>query len=149
MCGDVYARVCVCVCACACVCACVCGFHLAFRRVYASRYVSSSKTMGQCKNPRGCDGILSLASELDETSVTCGKCAMSFCVSCDFPPHTPSPCSVMSEWHAKRGYVELSTDEMAALEAILTITKPCPKCGVRIQKNEGCMSLVYFKLSCI
>ena len=69
--------------------------------------------------------------------MTCGKCAHSFCREGECPPHSPVSCALMKRWHGMRGYVELSKDEMQALELMYSITKPCPKCGVRIEKNQG------------
>ena len=114
--------------------------HLLFfrRLAYAKSYIMSSKTTGSCKNPSGCDGVLVLTSESQQSSVTCGKCSQSFCVRCEMPPHAPAGCEVMKQWHTRGGYIDLSTHDMAALELVLRTTKPCPKCGVRIEKNQGC-----------
>jgi hypothetical protein len=98
---------------------------------------ASKKTIGACKNPLGCDGVLQASKQYGSTAVTCGKCSHEFCSECEFPPHSPVSCLLMKRWHDQRGYVELSKEEMSALELMYSITKPCPKCGVRIEKNQG------------
>jgi hypothetical protein len=117
---------------------------LAMRRrsALSQLFVSANKTIGACKNPLGCDGMLQAAKRSSDPAVTCAKCMHSFCVSCEFPPHTPASCEQMKRWHGARGYVQLAKEEMAALELMLSITKPCPKCGVRIEKNQGACALV-------
>ena len=108
------------------------------RTALSHLFVSASKkTIGACKNPLGCDGVLQASKQYGSTAVTCGKCSHAFCSECEFPPHSPVSCLLMKRWHDQRGYVELSKEEMEALELMYSITKPCPKCGVRIEKNQG------------
>ena len=112
-------------------------------------FVSSSKNIGACKNPLGCDGMLQANKQYGQTAVTCGKCLHSFCSECAFPPHSPVSCSLMKRWHEMRGYVALSKEEMQALDLMYSITKPCPKCGVRIEKNQGvCVCVCTFVWWC-
>jgi len=108
----------------------------AFKLKQSKKFILLSKNVGTCKNVKGCPGVLMYGS--DQSSVTCGKCKQTYCARCEMPPHSPTGCDLMKTWHSKGGYVELSTDEMAALELLLKTTKPCPKCGVRIEKNQGC-----------
>lgn len=109
-----------------------------YRGALSHLFVTASKTIGACKNPLGCDGMLQASKQYGQTAVTCGKCMHSFCSDCEFPPHSPVSCLLMKRWHDMRGYVELSKEEMQALDLMYSITKPCPKCGVRIEKNQGC-----------
>jgi ariadne-1 len=111
------------------------------RRKYAETHMLTSSSMGPCKNPQGCDGVLMMGSGVESSCVTCSKCRQSFCVRCDLPPHAPAGCAIMKTWHERGGFVEMSTEDMAALETVLKTTKPCPKCGVRIEKNQGCACL--------
>jgi Cullin family len=112
------------------------------RRKYAETHMLTSSSMGSCKNPQGCDGVLMMGSGVESSCVTCSKCRQSFCVRCELPPHAPAGCAIMKTWHERGGFVEMSTEDMAALETVLKTTKPCPKCGVRIEKNQGCECVV-------
>ena len=69
------------------------------------------------------------------------------CVNCGLPAHAPVPCSFMEDWRGKRGFLELSASEMESLSLMLSMTKPCPKCGVRIEKNKGCPHMTCRKCS--
>jgi len=64
-----------------------------FRTALSHLFVSASKkTIGACKNPLGCDGVLQASKQYGSTAVTCGKCSHAFCSECEFPPHSPVSC---------------------------------------------------------
>jgi hypothetical protein len=45
----------------------------------------------------------------------------------------------VAKWEAKGGYLETGKEEDAEARKLKHLTtKPCPKCGVRIEKNGGC-----------
>jgi hypothetical protein len=104
-----------------------------------------------CKNPRGCRGIVLLADDAGSSEACCSICAFSFCASssCDFPPHSPASCASVALWEEKGGYIETGkkTDAEARKLKHLT-TRPCPKCGVRIEKNGGCPHMTCVQSSC-
>lgn len=90
-----------------------------------------------CKNPHGCEGIVLLADDNDGATVTCALCTQSFCGVCDLPPHAPATCAMVSGWENKGGFLEIGTDDQIANRKLLhSITKPCPRCGLRIEKND-------------
>ena len=64
------------------------------------------------------------------------------CTSCALPRHTPVPCSIMQAWKAAGGFVEESRETAATLRWQLENTKPCPNCGMRVNKNGGCVAMV-------
>ena len=102
-----------------------------------------------CKNPRGCSGIVLLADDASNSEATCSLCSCQFCAVCDLPPHSPATCELVAKWEEKGGYLE--TGRAADVEARklkhLT-TRPCPRCGVRIEKNGGCPHMTCVQSSC-
>lgn len=95
-----------------------------------------------CKNPRGCEGVLVLATGAGATAAQCDECTHRYCAYCDdFGPHFPASCSDMVAWEKAGGFVEPAgggSGDNANREMIQKTTKPCPKCGRRIEKNGGC-----------
>jgi ariadne-1 len=55
-----------------------------------------------------------------------------FCFSCGQEGHAPATCRDARRWRKA-----LSSDSMD-IKLILSKCRPCPKCGVMIEKNQGC-----------
>jgi hypothetical protein len=84
-----------------------------------------------CQNYH-CDEGAALEDEAAKVS-TCAKCGFDSCVPCQRPAHPGETCA---EYKARiKGRVD---EEDKSLKAIEKTTKPCPKCGVKVQKNGGC-----------
>jgi ariadne-1 len=64
------------------------------------------------------------------------KCGYKFCFSCNQEAHRPIGCKLVKKW------LEKNADEAENMTWILANTKPCPKCGHPIEKNQGCMHMV-------
>jgi ariadne-1 len=64
-------------------------------------------------------------------NVLCKNCDTSFCLGCGDEVHEPITCSDNLLW--KENFMNESSETW-----ILQNTKPCPKCRVRIEKNQGC-----------
>ena len=75
-----------------------------------------------------------------QDSVLC-KCGEAFCLSCSEEDHVPANCSQVYSWNEK----EKSDSEN--LGWIKANTKPCPKCGTNIEKNQGCNHMTCSKCS--
>jgi ariadne-1 len=72
-------------------------------------------------------------ADVDEKLVAiCEPCNISFCMKCGEEPHAPINCCALKDWNA------LCKSESANVQWIISKTKPCPKCGSRIEKNQGC-----------
>ena len=90
-----------------------------------------------------------MADDADSSEATCSLCNTTFCAACDLPPHAPATCAMVAAWEEKGGYLEtgrLKLEDLEARKLKHQTTKPCPKCGVRIEKNGGCPVRI---LSCI
>jgi len=114
----------------------------AFRNECVRHFVERSQkdkpSIAWCKNPKGCEGVLSLETNVSLSTLQCGVCGYHFCFRCDFAPHVPVSCDMMQRWADKNGFVEGTEEEMESRKIKHLTTKPCPKCGVPIEKNGGC-----------
>ena len=63
--------------------------------------------------------------------VTCA-CGHGFCFACGGEAHRPASCADVKQWHVK------NSAECENVTWIMANTKPCPKCQVNIEKNQGC-----------
>lgn len=63
------------------------------------------------------------------------KCSYRWCFSCTEEAHRPVSCQMLKKWNEK------NQDEAENMTWILANTKPCPKCGNPIEKNQGCMHM--------
>ncbi|CAJ0834199.1 549_t:CDS:2 [Entrophospora sp. SA101] len=92
-----------------------------------------------CKNPK-CGSAQSHIGSDSEPILTCGDCGTKSCFTHD------------SLWHEGLTCQQYDEVEKARNEATHTYleqhTKPCPKCGVRISKNEGCDHMTCKVLEC-
>eukprot|EP00536_Pseudo-nitzschia_multiseries_P002486 jgi/Psemu1/183667/e_gw1.33.39.1 len=78
--------------------------------------------------------------------------AQRFCFSCGGAVHWPLTCQLLGEWNQRVsdeiGVVdngnggETNIDELAQKLWLKANTRPCPKCNVPIEKNDGCNHMV-------
>jgi len=65
------------------------------------------------------------------------------CPNCIFFPHPGVSCEMLAEWINKDGFYPTGSDEsQESIKAKLKITKPCPMCGLRVEKAEGCPHMI-------
>jgi len=107
-------------------------------RHYVERSQKDKPKIAWCRNPKGCEGVLSLEGNVSLSTLQCGVCGYQFCFKCDLAPHAPVSCLMMQKWSEKNGFIEGSEEEMENRKIKHRTTKPCPKCGVPIEKNGGC-----------
>ena len=81
---------------------------------------------------RGSGGVFADAGGVAK----CNQCETCFCLKCGEEPHAPIGCKDLAMWQEK------CKNESETANWILANTKPCPKCGTRIEKNQGCNHIV-------
>lgn len=69
------------------------------------------------------------------------SCLASRCLKCEREAHMPVPCGLFEMWLKK---IE-GKDDSVTNAWIKSNTKPCPKCKVQIEKNQGCMHMTCMK----
>ncbi|KAK9989329.1 hypothetical protein SO802_029568 [Lithocarpus litseifolius] len=71
----------------------------------------------------------------DECYDVCCHCNNGFCWNCMDDAHRPVDCETVAKWQLK------NSSEAENTAWLLVNTKPCPKCGKAIEKNQGCMHM--------
>jgi len=92
--------------------------------------VQWSKDYAFCPGP-ACNMVYSAQAGIAR-EVNCSKCKTQFCWACKQDAHFPGSCHIANKWYIK------CSSEAENLQWILAKTKRCPKCGVHIEKNQGC-----------
>ena len=104
-------------------------------------YVSCKRNTRWCPGP-DCKKVATLphteATDEKGLEIHCQACSSSFCLACGDEAHWPLACNDLKEW--KETYDNFCTERSESW--ILSNTKPCPKCKVRIEKNGGKFSAV-------
>jgi hypothetical protein len=94
-----------------------------------NNFVDCNRTMKWCT---GVDCGRVVHSELGAVDVTC-ECQARFCFKCSAPAHQPCPCDLAKKWTTS-----IDDNESLTQMWLDAMTKPCPKCGTRIEKNRAC-----------
>lgn len=79
---------------------------------------------------------------MKETSITLNcVCGNLFCGRCKEIGHRPLTCELYQDWNMlTSGKNSAKLDELC----IKLNTKPCPKCKIAIEKNQGCMHITCY-----
>lgn len=107
-----------------------------------SEVTQNSSTMTHCVG-KGCEYVLtteekflSVNNRLKAMDACC-SCGVLTCMRCKLRGHEPITCKMFKEWD---GNLEKVMDALNE-EWRSKNTKPCPKCKVDIEKNQGCMAM--------
>lgn len=92
-------------------------------------YVEDNRLLRWCPGQRCTLAVRVFNTSL--LSVKC-RCGHSFCFQCAEESHAPVSCKQLSAWNDK------CKNESETAHWIIANTKKCPKCGVRIEKSQGC-----------
>ncbi len=102
-------------------------------------FAQHSPSMKRCPNNHLI--LLKLAIPSRYSSLACKICGMELCSRCGEEPHLPCSCGEAKDWtRIPRVREWLEKDRETDLW-ILGHTRPCPACGVRIEKNQGCLHM--------
>ncbi len=101
-----------------------------YQQYALASFVQEDRHLVQCVGP-DCDQVIQIM-RLQAHDVECRKCGTVFCSSCSAEGHQPATCQQVRMWDKK------NSDEGENMTWIQANTKPCPKCHVNIEKNQGC-----------
>ncbi|OHS98623.1 IBR domain containing protein [Tritrichomonas foetus] len=100
-----------------------------FEEKLAAVSVSVSKEVKRCINPK-CQLSLSVDS-IGLCGIAKCKCGTRMCWKCGNESHAPLSCNKMNEW-------QIAAETGSKKQLVISNTKPCGKCGARIEKTGGC-----------
>ena len=96
-----------------------------WKAYFLRQFIEQEKRYRFCPGP---DCNIVVVSLGDISPVKC-MCDTSFCFGCGEAPHVPALCADFEKWQAIFG----SSEYWVAKHS-----RPCPNCGVPIEKNQGC-----------
>lgn len=99
-----------------------------FQRSVVRSFVEDSSKLKWCPAPR-CERAI--RADTGVKSVNC-DCGFKFCFACGEEEHGPVSCENLLMW------LDKCRNESETAHWIIANTKKCPKCLVRIEKNQGC-----------
>ncbi|GMH44741.1 hypothetical protein BSKO_12693 [Bryopsis sp. KO-2023] len=105
-------------------------------------YVDDNPRVAWCPNAK-CGKVaecIDNLAQMEAVEVHC-SCGEVFCFRCHEEAHRPVDCDTIRTWNMKL------SDESENQNYVLAFTKPCPKCRVAIEKNQGCMHMTCSRCS--
>lgn len=113
-----------------------------YQRFLLDDFVDKSPTIIFCPSP-DCptatevdDKMLSRSGRLPQKDVVC-SCNNLICLRCEALGHEPLGCEIFEEWEEN---LDKKKDQLSGFW-MKSHTKGCPKCSIKIEKNQGCMHM--------
>jgi ariadne-1 len=117
-----------------------------FQYYQLQAFVESNPQLRWCPG-KGCDRIAycrgtksSKRQQSKPITAACDACNSTFCFGCGEEAHAPATCQQLTLWKEKNTSGDSETANWMTVN-----TKPCPKCGKRIEKDGGCMYMTCSK----
>lgn len=104
-----------------------------YMHYYKKSFIDFNKRAKWCPAP-GCKYAAEYPS-MKRTDIVC-TCGHDWCFKCLKRAHRPISCDELAKWLDRINLGQSDTEIWMKLN-----TKPCPKCKVTIQKNQGCMHM--------
>ena len=96
-------------------------------RTHLTPHCPPLQNMSWCPNP-SCGNAFVALGPVNSAQCTCGT---RFCFRCSGEAHEPCRCALVDKWKQKCG------NDSETANWILSNTKKCPLCSVRIEKNQA------------
>ena len=106
-------------------------YQMIFAKSLIRNFISRNKNIKACPNPR-CNLTIRVPVALPR-EIKC-DCGFNFCFLCLEESHVPCECEMMKLWRESIKEKGSGQDYIWMREN----TKNCPKCGINIEKNQGC-----------
>lgn len=108
-----------------------------FDRMTLQKCIDSYPLMRRCGNG-DCEGVFKVR-RIQPRLVTCSQCKAESCFKCGDDYHAPVDCQMLRKWKSlgENHVKNLPEPPNENREQ----TKYCPKCGVAIERDGGCISL--------
>lgn len=97
---------------------------------HCRQFTDNNRSIRWCPNKK-CSNLVEVSEFCTLDSVQC-NCGRSLCIRCAEEGHMPASCNHVFLW------LEKEKSDSENLGWIKANTKPCPKCGSNIEKNQGC-----------
>ena len=106
-------------------------YQIIFAKSLVRNFIARNNNIKPCPNPKCNLSIRVPVSIAKEIKCDCGY---NFCFLCLEEPHTPCDCEMAKLWK------ELTKEKGSGEDFIWMKenTKNCPRCGLNIEKNQGC-----------
>ncbi|RMY61537.1 hypothetical protein D0863_11238 [Hortaea werneckii] len=81
----------------------------------------------------------------DGNIFTCQLCSIRYCVACEVTMHEDETCEA---YRKRRATQDTAEEERRSEKFLRKVSKPCPSCGVNIDKFSGCDHVTCSRSSC-
>ncbi|GAB1736557.1 hypothetical protein NU219Hw_g8186t1 [Hortaea werneckii] len=110
----------------------------------AKSYNEATEDFRSCPNAN-CSWGCFFSTKDDGNIFTCQLCSIRYCVVCEVNMHENETCEA---YRKRRETQDTASEERQSEKYLKKISKPCPRCGVNIDKVSGCDHVTCSRSSC-